>query len=84
MPEARQWAEGADAVGLHLAQDLTEVHRGRGRHSISDFIRPAEAFLLSFAQCTADHVHANAWRLGEIALHRVQVRHDGDDKVPDA
>ena len=39
MPEARQGAEGTDTVSLHLAQDLTEVHRGRGCHSISDFVK---------------------------------------------
>ena len=81
VPEARWGAEGADTVGLHLAQDLTEVHWWHSSHPVGNLVRPTEVLLLRFAQDAANHVHANAWRLGKVALDRVEVRHNSDHKV---
>ena len=68
---------------LHLAQDLAEVDQGCAHDSICNLISPAEVFLLCFIQDMTHHVHSNTWRFSKVALHRVEMRDNGDHEVAD-
>ena len=83
VPEAWERAERTDTVGLCLAQDVAEVHRGGANHTVGHFIGPAEVLLLCLMEDTACHVHTDARQLSEVSLDRVEVGHDSDHEVAD-